>query len=376
MFYLKKSNMADSVDSELRQFEKLLSESSLEIQAKLLKSNEESFKWEGRALEPVVYETIRNQSIGTVFEGSVELISGQKFPDIVVKQLYGIEIKTTKTNHWRTTGNSIFEGTRVDGVQHIYMLFAKLAQPCEVRFKLYEDCLSDVVVTHSPRYLIDMNLASGETIFDKLNMSYSELRSSPNPIKPIINYYQKFLKPGDNLWWMDADESRATKFILRIWNNISNDERKLLKIQAMVLFPEIFGSKSDKFGKLATWLVMDKSVVCPNVRDIFTSGGKSEVLIGNKSYNYVPRVLVNLAEDIELIIREMAEIPIEDLEKNWAIKTSRKECISDWVSLVVMHSDKVELDKGKSVSSFVWDAINKHYHPTKIEFCIYPDLKV
>lgn len=114
--------------------------------------------------------------MGQHFENTIELIGGQKFPDIVANKYYGIEVKTTTQNHWKTTGNSVLEGTRVDDVERIYMLFAKLASPIEFRCRPYEEVLSEVVVTHSPRYLIDMNLKVGNTIFDKIKMPYDTLR--------------------------------------------------------------------------------------------------------------------------------------------------------------------------------------------------------
>ena len=63
------------------------------------------------------------------------------------------------------------------------MLFAKLASPIEFRCRPYEECLSEVVVTHSPRYLIDMNLAIGKTIFDKIKTPYNELRKKALMLK-------------------------------------------------------------------------------------------------------------------------------------------------------------------------------------------------
>jgi hypothetical protein len=106
----------------------------------------------------------------------------------------GVEVKTTKQNHWTTTGNSVLESTRVDGIERIFMLFGKMVNPVEFKCRPYEDCLSDVVVTHSPRYLINMNLQAGQTIFDKLDIPYDTLRNNPNPLKPITDYYRQFLK--------------------------------------------------------------------------------------------------------------------------------------------------------------------------------------
>lgn len=144
----------------------------------------------GNKLEGVVADIMSERAKGSPFENSIELISGQKFPDIIAKKYYGVEVKTSKQDHWTTTGNSVLESTRVEGVERIYMLFGKMVSPFDFKCRPYEECLSEVVVTHSPRYLIDMNLPAGQTIFDKLKIPYDTLRTSTNPIKPIVNYYK------------------------------------------------------------------------------------------------------------------------------------------------------------------------------------------
>jgi len=67
--------------------------------------------------------------VGTIFENQIELVSGQKFPDIVAyinqNKAFGVEVKTTKQKKWKSTGSSIFEGTRVPNVENIYLLFGK-----------------------------------------------------------------------------------------------------------------------------------------------------------------------------------------------------------------------------------------------------------
>lgn len=49
-------------------------------------------------------------------------------------------------------GGSVAEGTRVEDVEHIFILFGKLHKPVEFRTRRYEECLCDIAVTHSPRY--------------------------------------------------------------------------------------------------------------------------------------------------------------------------------------------------------------------------------
>jgi hypothetical protein len=168
------------------EFDKLLSAAVIELNLHALKAPKKISNLLGRQLEPFIRDVLSELAIGTPFENTIELIGGQKFPDIIAKKYYGIEVKTTTQNHWKTTGNSIFEGTRIEDVERIFMLFAKLAAPIEFRCRPYEECLSEIVVTHSHRYQIDMNLERGETIFDKINIPYDVLRKLDNPIKPII----------------------------------------------------------------------------------------------------------------------------------------------------------------------------------------------
>lgn len=56
----------------------------------------------GNKLEDVVADVMTENANGTTFENSIELISGQKFPDIIANKFYGVEVKTTSKNHWTT----------------------------------------------------------------------------------------------------------------------------------------------------------------------------------------------------------------------------------------------------------------------------------
>lgn len=112
----------------------------------------------GSKLEDKVVEVLQQCAVGTCFEDQIVKYSGQRFPDIVIGGYYGVEVKTTKANHWKSTGSSVAEGTRVEDVERVYLLFGKMCEPVCFVCKPYEECLSEVVVTHSPRYLVDMNL--------------------------------------------------------------------------------------------------------------------------------------------------------------------------------------------------------------------------
>ena len=309
----------------------------------------------GNKLEAVVANTMTESAKGTPFENSIELISGQRFPDIIAKRYYGVEVKTTKQNHWTTTGNSVLEGTRVNGIERIFMLFGKMVSPIEFRWRPYEDCLSEVVVTHSPRYLIDMDLREGQTIFDKLEIPYDELRILPNPIKPITDYYRQFIKSGEEVWWLDQDEPKSTGLIIKLWNNLSQDSRNEYMLEAMIFFPEIFSNHhSVKFNRLSVWLVNMEGIVCPNIRDVFTAGGQGNILWKGKTYSGIPRIIIKMIDSLPEIKSILDNIDIELLNHFWG--NVRRDRYTQWIDLVLENTEHMRLPL--NLRNFL---INKHY---------------
>jgi hypothetical protein len=326
--------------SEKEEFQNLLHSTLLELN-RIAKTPKDWNLLKGDKLEPFIEKIMIEQAVGTLFENSIECTSAQDFPDIVAKKYYGVEVKSTTSNHWKTTGNSVLESTRKDGVERIYMLFGKLGKPIEFRCRPYEECLSEVVVTHSPRYLIDMNLPEGSTIFDKMKIGYDELRKKSNPLKSVVDYYKSKLNPGQDIWWLDKGEEKASDFIIKIWNELSSREKLALKRMGMTFFPELFSNGSDKFGRLAIWLVTRKAIVCPNVRDLFTAGGKNNITVAGKRYSDVPRIIITLVENISFIISIIKETEAAILTDHWRFKTSEKTKIEDWIKLVTLQAKTI-----------------------------------
>ena len=87
----------------------------------------------------------------------------QHFPDIISNNYFGVEVKSTKENLWTSTGSSIVESLRDEDIKKVFMMFGILSKDnVDFRCKPYEKCLSDIHVTHSPRYSINMNLSDGD----------------------------------------------------------------------------------------------------------------------------------------------------------------------------------------------------------------------
>jgi hypothetical protein len=326
---------------EKKLFQSLLDNTVTTLLSESNKKEKEYLTLLGNKLEDVVADIMKDKARGTPFEDSIELISGQKFPDIIANKFYGVEVKTSKQNHWTTTGNSVLEGTRIEGIERIYMLFGKMVLPIEFRCRPYEDCLSEVVVTHSPRYLINMELTEGGTIFDKLEIPYDTLRQASNPIKHITDYYRKFLKPGEEVWWLDQDDTKSTGLIIQLWNNLPSQNRKEHMLRAMVLFPEIFGNRPDKFNRASVWLINSHGIVCPNIRDIFTAGGQGTITWKGKVYNNIPQVLIKLTGLLTEIKNIIGESSIEELSLYWKIRIT--DPFQSWINLVAQNTEHQKL---------------------------------
>lgn len=257
----------------------------------------------GNPLEDDVKEMLEEAAKGTPFAGTIEKISGQKFPDIVAAKYYGIEVKSTKNDHWTSTGSSILETTRISGVKRIYMTFGKLgSNPIEFLSKPYEECLCGIAVTHMPRYLIDMRLMPGETIFDKMGMAYDELRQIDNPVAPVAKYYRSQLKPGERLWWTGDSSEETVSATIRLWKNLTVNEKRRHMIYGLVNYPEVFGGDYDRY---TLWLA-SQGVVDPHVRDQFSSGGQEEILLSSGEKVKFPGVYRRVKNNIDCFIHLMS----------------------------------------------------------------------
>lgn len=286
----------------------------------------------GNPLEDDVKNALDECAKGTAFENTIEKVSGQKFPDIVASKYYGVEVKSTKEDHWTSTGSSILETTRVSDVERIYMTFGKLGgNPIEFLSKPYESCLCGIAVTHMPRYLIDMRLKNGETIFDKMGIPYDTLRKMDNPIAPVSQYYRKRLKPGERLWWAGDSGDETVSATIRLWKNVPYEEKRQYTVYGCVNFPEVFGGDYDRY---ALWLT-SQGVVDPHIRDQFSAGGQELMKLSSGIYVKFPGVYRRIKENLPLFLRLMfTEDPSQINGKPTLSKESARKRIRSWINEV------------------------------------------
>jgi hypothetical protein len=220
-------------------------------------------------------------------------------------------------------GNSVLESSRVEGLKRIYMFFGKINPPPEFRRKKYEECLSEIAVTHSPRYMVNMEVGEGETILDKMGTTYDELRGQDNPVRAFLEYYRSNLREGEDLWWLGLGdpESESSSVKIRFWSGLSRNEKKELTCEIMALFPEVLRkgrAGDDKYDRAAAWLLKKKAIVCSSLRDQFTGGGRIELDLGGRRHSGISKLFKRVVVgNVRKVLDCVGDITDEEIELYW-----------------------------------------------------------
>lgn len=285
--------------------------------------------------EQYVCGQMRIAAKGSEFDGVIEQTANAAFPDIVADRYFGVEVKMTSGDKWESTGNSVLESSRVNGVERIFMFFGKFGGVFDIIFRNYADCLFDVAVTHYPRYKINMKLAEGQSIFHKIKIDYDTFRKDPDSIKRIKNYYRSQLKEGEELWWIDqqADGSSVSP-IIKNYDSLDKNTKEKIKTECMTLFPEIYSDSSLKYQRAAVYLVVKFNVVSSSLRDWFSAGGQVKIKIAEGKSIKIPKKyykLFCLAKDLKSKIQE---IDGDTLRHYWRVVTLNKDRVGQFKKLI------------------------------------------
>ncbi|MDM5291709.1 hypothetical protein QUF81_00125 [Peribacillus simplex] len=277
----------------------------------------------GEKFETYVWEKMCEIAKGdSSLPQKVEQTGKLAFPDIVVEDTWGVEVKYSNSGKWDSLGNSIFESTSIEGLKEILVLFGrKNGNKIEVKFDLYENCVTDVKVTHSPRFIINMN-DNNDSLFKELNIKYNDFKNLDKSLKgkQIKDYFKSNLKPGDEVWWIDQEET-ATLPKLRTFNNLSRYEQNQLMIEAFILFPEVLSNaKRTKYNRVAPYWLTKYQVYNSSLRDKFSASGKEEISIppiGHITVSQVYENLHELSKDIKDYLDNPQDQFLETIKEKW-----------------------------------------------------------
>ncbi len=145
----------------------------------------------------VVQETITDPSIHIDFEPHP-----QAFPDIEVSE-FGIEVKFTTNDEWRSVANSVLETHRIQSVKKVYIIFGKMGGSPDVRWGEYEKCVMHVRTSHVPRF--EVQIGATKSLFELMGISYDDFRALEmhEKMQYIRKYARSRLKDGERLWWLE-----------------------------------------------------------------------------------------------------------------------------------------------------------------------------
>lgn len=136
----------------------------------------------------------------------------QAFPDIAMGA-YGVEVKYTTANMWRSVANSIQETQRVQGVMSVYIVFGKMGGIPEVRWGEYEESVIHVRTSHVPRF--EVEIATDKTrakpsLFKRMGIRYDDFRRLDMSEKiKYIRKYARQIHPDGRLWWLEKADALA-----------------------------------------------------------------------------------------------------------------------------------------------------------------------
>ncbi|EMS8796445.1 restriction endonuclease [Enterobacter ludwigii] len=224
----------------------------------------------------------------------------QEFPDIIIGN-FGVEVKYSDNNTWRSIANSIFEGSRRQGVDYVYLLFGKVGGTPEVQWGRYEECIMHVRTSHVPRFEVEIN--AKEPLFQKLNISYNDFRIlSPEEKMPYIRKYAKGrLKPGERLWWLDDQtEERTLPLEVRLYTKLTQKEKIRYRAESSVLCPQIVksGRVKGKYDDVTMFLLTYYGILCNQARDLFSAGSVAMRGSQERGGNYIERALKDIESEM------------------------------------------------------------------------------
>ena len=285
-----------------REFETLLDQA---ISSLAVRIQTQEICRDARTFERWVCDSLRDASVGKGVNAS-PTFHPHAFPDIAVNG-FGVEVKYTTKNSWLAVGNSIFEGMRAPGVDHVYVVFGKMGGWPEVRWKRYEDCVTHVRISHAPRFVLEMDRQS--PLFEIMQIPYAEFRELPPEEKMthVRDYSRSRLREGERLWWLEdrEDQDHTLPIQVRLYMRLGQDEKRRLRAEAAILCPQIVkpSRTRNKYTDAALYLLTQHGVFCPQTRDLFTAGSVALRSDETRGGNYVLRAL----KDIELEMRGAAE---------------------------------------------------------------------
>lgn len=285
-----------------------------------------SKEFEDRVRE-VAQETMKGMKVAIDFDPHP-----QAFPDVAIGD-FGIEVKFTTNDTWRSVANSVLETNRIKEVKKIFLVFGKMGGTPEVRWDEYDKCVMHVRTSHVPRF--EVEIAAEKSLFEQMGISYDEFRDLPmeDKMRHIRAYARGRLKPGERMWWLEDspdDPGHTLPVQARLYTKLSMEEKIKMRAEAALLCPKIVqsGRSRDKYDDAVLYLLTYHGVLCHQARDLFSAGSVANPDNDDEGGIYIERAL-------KLIENEMMEAAerLEDavFVEYWGESVAPEDRIDRWL---------------------------------------------
>jgi hypothetical protein len=249
----------------------------------------------------------------TTFDTSVAIDFNphpQAFPDIAVGS-FGVEVKFTLNDTWRSVANSVLETNRIETVEKVYLIFGKMGGTPEVKWGDYEKSVIHVRTSHVPRF--EVEIAAGHSLFELMGISYDDFRklAMEEKMKHIRAYARSRLQKGERLWWLEdnADAEHTLPIQARLYTNLSMEEKTRLRAEAVLLCPSIVksGRAKNKYDDAVLYLLTYHGVICHQARDLFSAGSVANPDNDDEGGIYIERALKRIETEMLKASLEMED---------------------------------------------------------------------
>jgi len=273
----------------------------------------------------------------------------QAFPDIAIGR-FGIEVKLTLNDTWRSVANSVLETNRIESVEKVYLVFGKMGGTPEVRWGDYEQSVIHVRTSHVPRF--EVELFASRSLFELMGISYDDFRvlEMKDKMHHIRAYARSRLQKGERLWWLEdtPDADHTLPIQARLYTSMKSKEKNRLRAEAALLCPSIVksGRTRNKYDDVVLYLLTYHGVICHQARDLFSAGSVANPKNDDAGGLHIERAL-KLIEDemVEASLRMEDSLFVE----YWGESVQPEQRICRWLE----KADAVAKDWTPSDSLFL-----------------------
>lgn len=274
----------------------------------------------------VTEETIRATGIAIDFNPHP-----QAFPDIEIGE-FGIEVKFTTNDSWRSVANSVLETNRIESVRYVYILFGKMGGTPDVKWGEYEKCVMHVRTSHVPRFEVQIDAPT--SLFERMGISYDDFRvlEMHDKMRHIRNYARSRLKQGERLWWLEDEpgEAHTLPIQARLFTELEQAEKVRLRAEAILLCPQIVqsGRARHKYDDVALFMLTYHGVICHQTRDMFSAGSVGNPKNDDNGGLYIARMLKLMENELE---KAAARMDTALFEEYWGEAVPPENRIEEWL---------------------------------------------